>query len=431
MLNYSEEPLILVVDDTLTNLEVISEALSDAGFEVATALDGERALKQIQYSPPDLILLDVMMPGLDGFETCKLLKDNPQTSDIPVIFMTAVSDAESKVKAFNLGAVDYITKPFQEEEVLARVNTHLKLRSLTKKLEYKVAERTTALTTALQQLQQFQVQLIQNEKMSALGNLVAGVAHEINNPVGCIMGNLTPAREYIEDLLRLVELYQKYYPQPIDEIEEEIEAMDLEYIREDLPKIILSMKAGIERISHISNSLRIFSRADCDRPIACDIHETLDSTLLILKYRIKANEYRPEIQVIRDYQELPLIMGFPGQLNQVFMNIIANAIDALEDSSVGFSFADLEKRPNKIIISTEILADKPFVEIRIQDNGPGMSEAVQSRIFEHLFTTKPVGKGTGLGLSIARQIIEEKHGGQISCTSVPEKGTQFLIRLPL
>lgn len=197
--------LILIVDDTPTNLEVISEALSQVGYAVAIATSGERALQQVDRRLPDLILLDVMMPGIDGFETCKRLKANPKTCDIPIIFMTALSEVDLKVKGFELGAVDYITKPFQEKEVLMRVKTHLQLSILTKNLEEEVARKTA-------DLQASQLQIIQTEKLSALGNLMAGVAHEINNPVGFLSGNIQPALEYIKDLFGLLDLYQQKYP---------------------------------------------------------------------------------------------------------------------------------------------------------------------------------------------------------------------------
>ncbi|MGI0486729.1 response regulator [Pantanalinema rosaneae CENA516] len=426
-----DSPLILVVDDTLSNLELISEALSDAGYEVAIALDGERALKQIPYSLPDLILLDLMMPGIDGFETCKRLKENPQSRDIPVIFMTASSDTENKVKGFSLGAVDYITKPFQEAEVLARVQLHLQLRYLNKNLEAMVAARTAELTRALTDLQESQLRLAQQEKMSTLGQLVAGVAHEINNPVGFINGNLNHAETYVKDLLYLIDVYQHHCPNPGTEVETAIDTIDLEYLREDFPKLLLSMKEGVERICKISTSLRTFSRGDNDHPILFDIHEGIDSTLMILKHRLKENEQRPAIEIKKDYGTLPAIPCFPGQLNQVFMNFLANAIDALEESNHGRSFEEIRAHPNRILIQTRLTETNDQVIIRIHDNGIGMSEDVQKKLFDHVFTTKPVGVGTGLGLSITRQIVVDKHGGTLKVNSVLGQGSEFIISLPI
>ena len=427
MLSQDSE-LILIVDDTPANLEVISDTLSDAGFEVAIAPSGERAFKQLQLQLPDLILLDVMMPIMDGFEVCQQLKANPITQDIPVIFMTALSDTESKTKGFELGAVDYITKPFQEAEVLARVKTHLQLRRLTKNLEQQVAQRTSELNRALQALQSSQLQLVQSEKMSALGNLVAGIAHEINNPLGFVNGNVNHIEEYTQDLLGLLDLYQQHYPQPIDAIQAEEEAIDLDYLREDLPKLIRSTQEGIKRITNISTSLRTFSRADSDRPIPFNLHDGIDSTLLILKHRLKANQTRPEIEVITNYGLIPKVECFAGQLNQVFMNILANAIDAIDEFLLNEK-TNQKKRNGKIHIHTELL--NRSVMIRIKDNALGMSEEVKARIFDHLFTTKGVGKGTGLGLAIARQIVTEKHNGSIEVNSTLGQGSEFIITLPV
>ncbi|UNU27159.1 sensor histidine kinase [Microcoleus vaginatus] len=425
----SSPELILVVDDTPANLEVVCETLSDAGYEVATAINGDRALKRVQAYPPDLILLDVQMPGIDGFETCKRLKADPTTASIPIIFMTALSEADSKVKGFVLGAVDYITKPFQEQEVLARVKTHLQLRQLTKNLEQRVAEQTADLETAFSQLQQSQLHLVQTEKMSALGNLVAGVAHEINNPLGFIAGNLKPAQDYIKDLFKLIELYQKELPYPSASLQEFVEEIDLEYLQEDLPKLIDSMQEGVDRIHTISTSLRTFSRSDSDRPIHYNIHDGIDSTILILKHRLKANESRPEIQVITDYGDLPQVECFAGQLNQVFMNLLANAIDALEESNQGRSFAQIKANPNQITVKTQLSESQAV--IRIQDNGIGITDVVKPKIFEHLFTTKGVGQGTGLGLAIARQIVVQKHSGTLEVNSTLGQGTEFVISIPV
>lgn len=431
MPNVPKDSLILVVDDTTTNLKMVFEILTNVGFEVATEMDGKRALKQAESIRPDLILLDVMMPGIDGFETCKKLKQNSATCDIPVIFMTANSDTDSKVTGLSIGAVDYITKPFHEEELLARIKTHLQLRNLTKTLEKRVAERTAALSRALKDLQESQLQLVQTEKMSALGQLVAGVAHEINNPVGFIHGNLSHASVYFQDMINLIDLYQMHYPNPVPEIQEEIAAIDLKYMLSDLPNLISSMKEGVQRIRNISTSLRTFSRADSDRKVSCNIHDGIDSTIMILKYRLKASEDRPDIQVIRDYDNLPELECFLGQLNQVFMNLLANAIDALEESNVGRTYIEIEANPNQVLIQTTLNENKNHILIRIKDNGMGMSADVQQKIFDHLFTTKPVGQGTGLGLSIARQIVVEKHGGTLEVNSAIGQGSEFIIKLPI
>ncbi|OCR02622.1 serine/threonine protein kinase [Oscillatoriales cyanobacterium USR001] len=281
---------------------------------------------------------------------------------------------------------------------------------------------------AVNDLKQAQLTIVQSEKMSALGNLVAGVAHEINNPVGFLNGNIQPALDYINDLFGLINLFQQEHPNYSAVIQSEIEAIDFEYIREDLPKLIGSMREGIKRIADISTSLRTFSRADTDHPVACNIHDGIDSTIMILKHRLKANENRPEIKVVKEYGNLPQIECYAGQLNQVFMNLLSNAIDALEDSNQGLKYAEIA---NEITVKTERSEDKNQAIIRIKDNGIGMSAEVQAKIFEHLFTTKGVGKGTGLGLAIARQIIVEKHGGAISVNSEVGVGTEFILSLPV
>ena len=429
-----KKDIVLIVDDNSNNLGVLYDLLDNAGFEVWVAQDGESAIEKVGYALPDLILLDIMMPGIDGFETCKRLKENPLTADIPVIFMSAMSEAVDKVKGLSLGAVDYITKPFQQEEVLARVKLHLKLYYLTKKiekqnqeLEQRVQARTAELTRTLHELKQAQIQLVQTEKMSSLGQLVAGVAHEINNPVSFIFGNLNHASEYIKDLLDHLEVYQQNYPNPVSEVSNHAEEIELDYLIEDLPNMINSMKVGAERISNISTSLRNFSRTDTSSKIPVNIHEGLDSTLLILRYRLKACGHRPAIEVIKEYGELPLLKCYSGQINQVFMNLIANAIDVLEEESE--NQAANRKNPS-IKISTDVTNNNSVI-IRIADNGAGMSEAIRAQLFEAFFTTKPAGKGTGLGLSISYQIVVEKHGGKLSCTSTLGQGTEFTVEIPI
>ncbi|MEG5176073.1 AAA family ATPase [Microcoleus sp. B3-D7] len=281
---------------------------------------------------------------------------------------------------------------------------------------------------AFTDLKQAQIKIVQSEKMSALGNLVAGVAHEINNPVGFLVGNIQPALYHIKDLFGLLDLYEQKYSQLDPEIQEEIENIDLEYIREDLPKLVGSMREGVKRIRDISTSLRTFSRADTNYPVACNIHDGIDSTIMILKHRLKANETRPEIKVIREYGNLPQVECYAGQLNQVFMNLLANAIDALDESNQGRLYAEIV---NEITIKTDLSLDKKQAIICIKDNGVGMSEAVQEKIFDELFTTKEVGKGTGLGLALARQIVVEKHGGAIEVNSLLGEATEFTILLPM
>ncbi|MEH1868316.1 MAG: AAA family ATPase [Nostoc sp.] len=282
---------------------------------------------------------------------------------------------------------------------------------------------------ALQDLQQAQLQVVQSEKMSALGNLVAGVAHEMNNPLGFISASLQQAKPTIADIVEHLKLYQESLPNPNDKIKGHAEDIDLDYSLSDLPKIIDSMTMACDRLRNISTSLRTFSRADKDYKVPFNIHEGIDSTILILKHRLKANEERPEIKVVTDYGNLPQVECFPGQLNQVFMNILANAIDALDESNIGRNFTDIQSNPNQIRIKTSL--ENEGVKIAIADNGNGISEEVKEKIFDHLFTTKGVGKGTGLGLAIARQIVEETHAGKLNFNSILGEGTEFIIEIPV
>jgi hypothetical protein len=286
------------------------------------------------------------------------------------------------------------------------------------------------LEQALIELQNTQGHLVQSEKMSSLGQLVAGVAHEINNPVSFIYGNLVHASGYTQDILGLVELYQQHYPQPVPEIQSEIEMIDLDFLVEDLPKLLNSMKLGAERICEIVAALRNFSRIAEAEVKAVDLHEGLDSTLMILQNRLKASGKHPEIQVIREYGNLPLVECYAGQLNQVFMNLLVNAIDAIDEQNQKRTLAEITTNPSFIRVCTELVNDHE-VAIRIADNGPGMTEDVKQRLFDPFFTTKPLGTGTGLGLSISYQIVVEKHGGQLRCYSQLGQGTEFVIQIPL
>lgn len=348
-----------------------------------------------------------------------------------------------------------LEQKFQEintakEQLEQRVQERTKeLSTANQELEIEVAERQRVadalqeseallktqakdLETALYELQHTQAQLVQTEKMSSLGQLVAGVAHEINNPINFIYGNLIHAQDYTQDLLSLVEIYQQYCPNSLPIIQKEIEAIDLEFLKDDLPKLMDSMQVGAERIHEIVQSLRSFSRLDEAEVKAVDIHEGIDSTLMILKSRLKSTLKHPGIEVIKEYGQLPLVECYPGQLNQVFMNILVNSIDSLEEKFTynaednGSSLGSLPW----IRICTEIV-DEDWVAIRIGDNGLGITKDQYLKLFDPFFTTKPIGKGTGLGLSISYQIIVEKHGGKLYCVAEPKLGAEFIIEIPL
>jgi len=347
-------------------------------------------------------------------------------------FQTGIPVTYEECLTFNHQKIWWLTtlSPLKDEtgKVYRVVGTTINI-SERKQAEEAVTEKSQALGTALADLQQAQLKIVQSEKMSALGNLVAGVAHEMNNPLGFIAASLKQAKPTIADIVEHLKLYQGSLLNPNDQIKEHAEEIDLDYTLEDLPKIIDSMVMACDRLKNISTSLRTFSRADKDYKVPFNIHEGIESTILILKHRLKENEQRPAIEVIADYANLPKIECFPGQLNQVFMNILANAIDALDESNVGRSFEEIKSNINRITIKTSLVNEK--VKIAIADNGKGMNEEVKQKIFDYLFTTKGVGKGTGLGLAIARQIVTEKHGGAIEVDSRLGEGTEFVIHLPI
>jgi len=292
------------------------------------------------------------------------------------------------------------------------------------------------LNQTLQTLRQTQAKMIQNEKMSSLGQLVAGIAHEINNPVGFVSGNLTYAETYFKDLLGLLHLYQKHYPEPNPEIQQYIDNVDLEFLLDDYANLLNSMKIGTERISKIVTSLRNFSRLDEAEVKAVDLHQGLDSTLLILQNRLKARTNIPAIEIIKEYGTLPPIDCYASQLNQVFLNILSNAIDALQDRPAPRIITIMTNVRSACAVNGDstgastLETDRSWVIIRIKDNGNGMPEEVRQKIFDPFFTTKPVGQGTGLGLSISHQIIAEKHHGWLTCESEPGCGTEFMIEIP-
>ncbi|MEP0749625.1 ATP-binding protein [Trichocoleus sp. AS-A1] len=353
----------------------------------------------------------------------------------PILKLSQASEAiatgqlDQTVETTNIKELDAVAQSFNHMASQLQ-DSFNELAQTNAELENRVEVRTAELSQTLVDLRRTQAQVIQTEKMSSLGQLVAGVAHEINNPVNFIHGNVTFVDEYAQNLLELVQLYQQEYPLPTPAIQAKIDEIDLEFLNQDMLKLLSSMKLGTERIREIVKSLRTFSRLDEADMKEVDIHEGIESTLLILQHRLKPKPDRPAIAVIRDYGKLPLVECYPGQLNQVLMNIVVNAIDALEETKANCTYQEKKDHPDQITISTSVI-DSQWVQIAIADNGVGIPKDIQQRIFNPFFTTKPVGKGTGMGMSISYQIVTEKHGGKLECFSTPGEGTEFVIQIPI
>lgn len=394
------------------NLDVLNPA--DAQQWFLTHVERlEVAIQCLSSGEFDVVLLDLSLPDSSGLDTVSKL--HTCVPDIPVVVLTGVDDRELALQAVAIGAQDYLIKN--------QISAPLLERSIRYAIERKKAEMQ--LVKSLERERELnQLKLIHTEKMARLGQLVASVAHEINNPVNFIYANLTYVDTYAQDLLSLIDLYEQSHIPTAPEIQDKIEEIDLEFLKEDLPKIVSSIKMGTERICELVLTLRNFSRLEEAQMKAANIHEGIDSTLLMLRDRLKEKSGHPAIEIVKEYENLPLVECYAGQLNQVFMNILSNAIDALHQQ-------DSDNSPNPTItIGTQVL-DGDRVRISIKDNGAGMTEAIQARLFDPFFTTKEVGKGTGLGLSISHEIVTKKHGGQLRCISAPGEGAEFFIELPI
>ncbi len=391
MSHYSSA-LILIVDDSPFNSQVLGDILSKYGYRLATAKNGLEALDYVNKKLPDLILLDIMMPEMDGFETCIKLKRNKATRKIPVLFITALSDTSDKIKAFEAGAIDYIIKPFAEQEVLARVNVNI---------GRKRAEEA----------------LRQSEKMASLGQLVAGIAHEINNPINFIISGINSLKDRFDNIVFLLDKYNELEETYnidlslfLDEIRSIKSKMSYHETMEDMQTLFLTITEGSDRTTSIIRGLKEYSRTRNKEIINIDINEYIESILILLY-----NQFKDRIEIKKEYCSDPIIECHPGQMNQVLMNILVNAIQSIEDRGI-------------IKIRTE--KEKNNLNISISDTGKGIPQEVTSKVFEPFFTTKGVGGGTGLGLSITYEIIQN-HQGDIDIESEPGKGTLVQIKLPV
>ena len=442
---------ILVVDDHPDNLDLLEVVLKRQDYDVYRATSGMEALRTVPIVAPDLILLDIMMPEMDGYTVCERLKADSKTCNIPILFISALSDARDKVRAFQVGGMDYITKPFQIKEVLARVAHHLMIRRLQqdlsvqntqlqaeiearKQVELELRQKRDRLEQALQDINRAQVQMIQTEKMSSLGQLVAGMTHEINNPINFVQGNLIHTATYTQQLLSLLSSYQLAFPNSPPELQAQLDSIDLDFMQTDLPKLIASMEIGTARILSIVQSLQVFSRVDESSLQFFDLHEGIESSLLLLQHRFNPNVWRSRIIIEQRYELMFPVECYAGQINQVFMHLLNNAIDAIDESWMRKTSNCPMQNPDLVLSSPKVqivtrAIDNDWVQVQISDTGLGIDDAVRSRIFDPFFTTKPIGQGTGLGLSTSYQIIQAQHGGRI-CQREISGETVFSIEIP-
>jgi signal transduction histidine kinase len=407
---------ILVVDDDPFNLKILAKLLQPH-HDVLTASCGEDALGLAANIPqPDLILLDVLMPDMDGYAVLASLRENPATRDIPVIFITGLDSAEDEQRGLELGAVDYIAKPYRQPIILARIQTRLELSHVRDRLAHQNVYLEAELARRLQESQQVEVQLLQSEKLAAIGLLTAGLAHEINNPLGFVSSNLGSLDLYLGDIFELLDAYAELEgicaadAAVLLKVRKIKQQKDIGFLRTDVVNLLAESKQGLGRVAKIVSDLKNFSRAESNDWQLADLHQGLDSTLNIVWNEIK---YRSTLN--KDYGDIPEVYCIASQLNQVFLNLLVNAAQAI---------------PEKGEITIRTGQQDGEVFIAISDTGTGIPAGNLSRLFEPFYTTKPVGKGTGLGLSISYSIVQ-KHRGRIEVDSTPGKGTTFTVWLPI
>jgi signal transduction histidine kinase len=407
---------ILIVDDNPTNLKVLADILTEAGFDLAVATNGQIAIQQIQDDPPELILLDVLMPEMDGFETCKQIKENPSLKDIPVIFMTAMSDPVDKVKGLSLGAVDYITKPFETEELLARLHTHLQLRLLTKTLK----EKNEKLSEALERLKGTQQQLIAQEKLATIGRLTAGIVHELRNPLNFIKNYGESSVELSDDLLEEIQNHCS-----------RIDAEAVNYMKEvvaDLQENALIITRNAQRAESVIEDMLMQSSANSSEPQLTYLNALLDQSLKLVYKSKYAQTNNLEIEIHKDYDEtIGQVMLISAQISRAFINLIDNAFYALQKKQEQCSQHKVFFTP-QLSLKTKKLDG--VVQIRIRDNGIGIPRKFQEQIFRPFFSTKPTNQGTGLGLCLTHEIIVDEHGGSLTFETEPNIYTEFMIEIP-
>ncbi len=420
--------ILLIDHDTPTRL-TLQTALQEQGYRVITADDGQSGLERADQLQPHLVICHGISLQIDSLAIFKQIKNPANLTPPFCLLITEFEQVKSQLHSLDQAVDDFLVTPLNLSEALLRIRWGLRTQSLTQKL----AEHDQKLTHTMSELERAKDQLIQSEKFSSLGQMVSGIAHEINNPVSFVKGNVTHIAGYTQDLIDLTELYAQDYPEPSEAIQEQIEEMDLDFVREDLPQVIESLKSGTGRIEKLVQSLRNFYNVDDSEYQSMDIHASLDDILQILQGQLKGKKGR-HIQVIKEYGELPKVECYSGKLNQVFMNLLNNAIEALEKRCMENSGPQPTIWINTELIPAQTSPDSATpgaIVIRIRDNGIGIPDPIKEEIFEPFFTTKPRGSGTGFGLSICQEIVVKVHGGKLKCLSPAGEGTEFSVEIPL